>query len=85
MTADTIYNVVRLSYYLLQNAKIQQQAIGLGGRVTYLNELPAGWQSQREDSAGAGAGRQGGGGGGRRLGPVEGREWVYWAQTIPVD
>jgi hypothetical protein len=20
-----------------------------------------------------------------RLGPVEGREWVYWAQTIPVD
>ena len=84
MTGNTVYNVVRTSYYLLQNAKVQQQAMALGGAVTYLNEIRMGPQGAGE--ANAGTGRQGGGGGGgQRLGPVEGREWVYWAQTTPLD
>jgi len=84
MTGNTVYNVVRTSYYLLQNAKIQQQAMGLRGTVTYLNEIRMGPRGAGDASTGAG--RQGGrGGGGQQLGPVEGREWVYWAQTIPVD
>lgn len=83
MTGTTVYDVVRTSYYMLQNAKIQQQALALRGKVTYLSEVRMG----PGGAAGAtgGAGRGGGGGGGGQLGPVEGREWVYWAQTIPVD
>ena len=90
MTGNTVYNVVRTSYYMLQNAKIEQQALGLRGKVAYLNEIRNGPQGAGEANAGGGrqggAGRQGGrGGGGGQLGPVEGREWVYWAQTTPVN
>ena len=91
MTGRSIYNVVGSSYQLRQNARIQQQAMALRGRVSYLNEMPVPPEPQGEGAANAGAGPQGGGGGGRggggggqQLGPPEGRDWVYWAQTIPV-
>ena len=87
VTGNTVYNVVRSAYHMRQNAKIQQQAMALGGTVTYLNEIRMGPQGAGD--ANAGTGRQGGGGrgggGGQQLGPVEGREWVYWAQTTPLD
>jgi len=60
-------------------------------------DQPFGGGAQGEGGANAGAGPQGGGGrggggraggggggGGQQLGPPEGRDWVYWAQTIPV-
>ena len=89
MTGATVYNVVRSAYHMRQNARIQQQAIALGGTVAYVNEIRMGPQGAGD--ANAGDGRQGGGGGGRgggggqQLGPVEGREWVYWAQTVRLD
>jgi len=82
MTGRSIYNLVGTSYQLRQNARIQQQAIALRGRVTHLNDMPVPPQPQGEGNAGGG--RQGGAGG-QQLGPPEGRDWVYWAQTIPVD
>jgi ribulose-5-phosphate 4-epimerase/fuculose-1-phosphate aldolase len=89
MTGRSIYNVVGTSYQLRQNARIQQQAMGLRGKVNYLVDMPFGPAPQGEGGANAGAGPQGGGrggggGGGQQLGPPEGRDWVYWAQTIPV-
>lgn len=88
MTGRSIYNVVGSSYQLRQNARIQQQVMALRGRVSYLNENPVSPEPQGEGAANAGAGPQGGGrggrGGGQQLGPPEGRDWVYWAQTIPV-
>jgi HCOMODA/2-hydroxy-3-carboxy-muconic semialdehyde decarboxylase len=88
MTGRSIYNVVGSSYQLRQNARIQQQIMGLRGKVSYLNENPVAPEPQGE-GGNAGAGPQGGGrggrgGGGQQLGPPEGRDWVYWAQTIPV-
>jgi ribulose-5-phosphate 4-epimerase/fuculose-1-phosphate aldolase len=94
MTGRSIYNVVGSSYQLRQNARIQQQAMALRGRVSYLNDMPVPPEPQGEAAANAGGGPQGdgggrggggrGGGGGQQLGPPEGRDWVYWAQTIPV-
>lgn len=91
MTGRSIYNVVGQSYQLRQNARIQQQVMSLRGRVSYLNENPVPADQGGEGGANAGAGPQGGGGGrggggggGQQLGPPEGRDWVYWAQTIPV-
>ena len=92
MTGRSIYNLVGSSYQLRQNARIQQQVMALRGRVSYLNERPVPPEPQGEGGANAGAGPQGGGrggggrggGGGQQLGPPEGRDWVYWAQTIPV-
>ena len=92
MTGRSIYNVVGTSYQLRQNARIQQQVMALRGRVSYLNDMPVPAEPQGEGGGNAGAGAQGGGGGrggrggggGQQLGPPEGRDWVYWAQTIPV-
>jgi ribulose-5-phosphate 4-epimerase/fuculose-1-phosphate aldolase len=88
MTGRSIYNVVGSSYQLRQNARIQQQAMALRGKVTHLNDMPVPPEPQGEGGGNAGAGPQGGGrggrGGGPQLGPPEGRDWVYWAQTIPV-
>jgi ribulose-5-phosphate 4-epimerase/fuculose-1-phosphate aldolase len=87
MTGRSIYNVVGTSYQLRQNARIQQQAMSLRGKVTYLNER-VGAPKPAQGEEGNGGGPQGGGGrgggGGQQLGPPEGRDWVYWAQTIPV-
>jgi len=89
MTGRSIYNVVGSSYQLRQNARIQQQVMSLRGKVSYLNENPVPSESQGEGGGNDGAGPQGGGRGrggrgGQQLGPPEGRDWVYWAQTIPV-
>jgi HCOMODA/2-hydroxy-3-carboxy-muconic semialdehyde decarboxylase len=89
MTGRSIYNVVGSSYQLRQNARIQQMAMALRGRVSYLNDMPVPPAPQGEAAANAGGGPQGGGGGrggggGQQLGPPEGRDWVYWAQTISV-
>jgi HCOMODA/2-hydroxy-3-carboxy-muconic semialdehyde decarboxylase len=94
MTGRSIYNVAGSSYQLRQNARIQQQAMALRGRVSYLNENPVPPEPQGEGGnagagpqrggGGRGGGGRGGGGGGQQLGPPEGRDWVYWAQTIPV-
>ncbi|MGE3840674.1 MAG: class II aldolase/adducin family protein [Vicinamibacterales bacterium] len=81
MTGRSIYNVVGSSYQLRQNARIQQMAISLRGRVTTLPVAPA---ATAANAANAGAGPQGGGGG-QQLGPPEGRDWVYWAQTTSLD
>jgi HCOMODA/2-hydroxy-3-carboxy-muconic semialdehyde decarboxylase len=85
MTGRSIYNLVGTSYQLRQNARIQQQAMALRGTVTHLNDKPV---PQGEGNPNAGAGPQGGRGGrgGQpQLGPPEGRDWVYWAQTIPLE
>lgn len=81
MTGATLYNVVRSAYHMRQNAIIQQQAIELRGTVAYVTEIrmPTGQQEITDADGG------GGGGGGGQLGPVEGREWVYWVQTTPLD
>ncbi|NOT25012.1 MAG: class II aldolase/adducin family protein [Acidobacteria bacterium] len=86
MARPSIYNLTGNAYQLRQNARIQLQAMGLKGRVTYLNEVLAAPAPPAEAAANAGGGPQGGGGGGggQQLGPPEGRDWVYWAQTIPV-
>jgi ribulose-5-phosphate 4-epimerase/fuculose-1-phosphate aldolase len=89
MTGRSIYNVVGQSYQLRQNARIQQQVMALRGRMSYLNERPVPPEPQGEGGNGGGGrqgggGGRGGGGGGQQLGPPEGRDWVYWAQTIPV-
>ena len=87
MTGRSIYNVVGQSYQLRQNARIQQQIMALRGRVSYLNENPVPPAPQGDGEGNAGGGPQGGargGRGGQQLGPPEGRDWVYWAQTIPV-
>jgi hypothetical protein len=87
MTGRSVYNVVGSSYQLRQNARIQQQVMSLRGKVSYLNENPFSAEPQGEGGGNAGAGPQGGGRGrgrGQQLGPPEGRDWVYWAQTIPV-
>ena len=88
MTGRSIYNVVGSTYQLRQNARIQQLALALRGKVTHLNDNPVPPEPQG-GGANAGAGPQGagggrGGGGGQQLGPPEGRDWVYWAQTIPI-
>lgn len=87
MTAASIYNLADRTYQLKQNAKIQAQALALRGKVTYLADLP-----QAPVAAAANQGRQGGQGGqggqapgGPQLGPPEGRAWVYWAETTPID
>jgi ribulose-5-phosphate 4-epimerase/fuculose-1-phosphate aldolase len=87
MTGRSIYNLVGTSYQLRQNARIQQQAMALRGKVTPLNDIPVPPEPPGEGNANAGAGPQGGRGGrgGQQLGPPEGRDWVYWAQTIPLD
>jgi ribulose-5-phosphate 4-epimerase/fuculose-1-phosphate aldolase len=94
MTGRSIYNVVGQSYQLRQNARIQQLAMALRGKMSYLVDMPFGRGGEGGGNAGAGpqgggggrggGGRGGGGGGGQQLGPPEGRDWVYWAQTIPV-
>lgn len=85
MTGRSVYNVVGSSYQLRQNARIQRMAIALRGKVAHLLDTPVPPEPQTQATANAGAGPQGGGGGGQQLGPREGRDWVYWAQTTPLD
>ena len=91
VTAASIYNLADRAYAVTQNAKIQQQAIGLRGKVTYLADLPAPPGAGGEgEEAGRGGRGQGNGQGGQaqgaqQLGPPEGRAWVYWADNVKLE
>ena len=91
VTAASIYNLADRAYQVLQNAKIQQQAIGLRGKVTYLADLPAPPGAGGDGEEGGRGGRgQGNGQGGQaqaaqQLGPPEGRAWVYWADNVKLE
>jgi HCOMODA/2-hydroxy-3-carboxy-muconic semialdehyde decarboxylase len=76
LTARSIYNLVDQAYQLRMNAKIQQQAIALRGKVAHLNDLPvAPAHAQTNESQQPPA----------LLGPPEGRAWIYWSQNVSVD
>lgn len=89
MTAGSVYNLADRAYQVKQNAKIQAQAMALRGKVTFLVDLPqpavaAAANEGGRGGRGAGQGGQGGQGG-QQLGPVEGRAWVYWVETTPIN
>jgi ribulose-5-phosphate 4-epimerase/fuculose-1-phosphate aldolase len=79
LTARSIYNLVDNAYQLRQNAKIQQQAIALRGKVTHLNDLPVQPEPANE------GGRGGRGAQAAPLGPPEGRSWIYWSQNVSLE
>jgi HCOMODA/2-hydroxy-3-carboxy-muconic semialdehyde decarboxylase len=73
LTGGSIYSLVDQAYQLRQNAIIQRQSIGLGGRVAYLNERPAEPVQPNEPQQAA------------PTGPPEGRSWIYWSQNVSLD
>ncbi len=73
LTAPSVYELTNRAYSLRLNARIQQQAVALRGKVTYLDDM-------RVPGAPANAP-----GGNAPLGPPEGRAWVYWSQNVSVD
>ena len=83
MTAGSIYNLVDRTYQVKQNAKIQAQALALRGKVTYLADLPQAAVATAANEGGRGG--QGGQAPAQQLGPPEGRAWVYWAETTPIN
>ena len=89
ITAGSIYNLADRAYQVKQNAKIQQQAIALRGKVTYLADLPSAGGGESEQAGrrgrGQGNGQAGQGQGGQQLGPPEGRAWVYWADNVKLE
>jgi HCOMODA/2-hydroxy-3-carboxy-muconic semialdehyde decarboxylase len=90
LASRSIYNLVDQAYALRMNASIQQQALGLRGKVTYLNEvLPSSEPAGEGEGRGEGRGRGGQRGAqppqGATLGPPEGRAWVYWSQNVSRD
>jgi hypothetical protein len=70
----SIYNLVDRAFQVRQNALVQQQALALRGKVTYLVDLPQSAAARREPPAPAAPAQQ--------LGPPEGRDWVYWAENV---
>ena len=90
VTSSSIYNLADRAYQVKQNAKIQQQAIALRGKMTYLADLPAPPGGGEGEEAGRGGRGQGNGAGGQgqggqQLGPPEGRAWVYWAENVKLE
>jgi len=75
LAAGSIYNLVDRAYALRQNARIQQQAIALRGKVAYLNERPV--PPPPAPTTGQPPAAQ--------LGPPEGRAWVYWSQNVSLE
>ena len=73
LTGGSIYTLVDRAYQLRQNARIQQQAIALRGKVAYLNERPAEPVQPSEPAPPA------------PTGPPEGRAWIYWSENVTVD
>ena len=73
LTGSSLHDVVARAYQLRMNAKIQQQVIALGGKVTYLDHpeevpFPARPAVPRES--------------GSDVGDI--RAWEYWKQLIVV-
>jgi hypothetical protein len=62
------------AFQVRQNALVQQQALALRGKVTYLVDLPQPAAARREPPAPAAPAQH--------LGPPEGRGWVYWAENV---
>jgi HCOMODA/2-hydroxy-3-carboxy-muconic semialdehyde decarboxylase len=92
MTAGSVYNLADRVYQVKQDAKIQAQALALRGKVNYLVDLPQPAVAAAADEGGGGRGGRGQGNGqggqgqgGQQLGPPEGRAWVYWVETTPID
>jgi ribulose-5-phosphate 4-epimerase/fuculose-1-phosphate aldolase len=74
LTGASLQDLVARAYNLRMNAVIQQQAIALGGKITYLDgqsPAPASAPSAPSASTAAGGGYN--------------RSWEYWKQIIPVD
>jgi ribulose-5-phosphate 4-epimerase/fuculose-1-phosphate aldolase len=70
LTASSLQDLVSRAYNLRQNARILQQAIALGGKITYLDEQPPAPASTAAPAP-AGGGYN--------------RAWEYWKQIIPVN
>ena len=74
ITDTSVYGLVSRAYNLRMNALIQQQAISLGGKITYLEGQPAATQpAQPVVPTGNGGGRG------------ADRSWEYWLRTLPLD
>ena len=86
VTSASIYNLADRAYQVKQNAKIQAQAMALRGKVNFLVDLPqpAGAEAANEGGRG-GRGQGAAQGGGPQLGPPEGRAWIYWEETTPIN
>jgi HCOMODA/2-hydroxy-3-carboxy-muconic semialdehyde decarboxylase len=76
LTGRSIYNLVDQAYQLRMNAKIQQQAVALRGKVTHLNDLPVPPEPAQTNQPPQPP---------ALLGPPEGRAWVYWSQNVSLD
>ena len=81
ITAGSIYNLSDRAFQLRQNAKIEQQALALRGKVTWLAELPVAAASAPAPAPAPPAPAQPA----QQLGPPEGRAWVYWAGNVSLD
>ena len=68
LTGASLQDLVSRAYNLRMNARIQQQAIALGGKVAYLDEQPAAPAAASTTPANGGYNRA----------------WEYWKQIIPV-
>ena len=73
VTDSSLYGLVSRAYNLRVNAIIQQQAISLGGRISYLDGQAATTQSQPVVLTGDGGGRG------------ADRSWEYWLRVLPVN
>jgi HCOMODA/2-hydroxy-3-carboxy-muconic semialdehyde decarboxylase len=73
LTSSSLYELVNRAYQLRQNARIQQQAIALRGKVAYLDDKPAPAEPATDQAQAA------------PLGPPEGRAWVYWSQNVTLE
>ena len=75
LTGSSLYQLMYGAYALRMNARIQQQAIALGGTVAHLDDVPV--APPPPPPAGQPPPVQ--------LGPPEGRDWVYWRENISLD
>ena len=73
ITDSSLYGLVSRAYNLRVNAIIQQQAISLGGRISYLDGQSAATQAQPVIPTGDGGGRG------------ADRSWEYWLRVLPVN
>lgn len=75
LTDSSLYGLMYGAYALRMNAKIQQQAIALGGTVAHLDDNPV--APPPPPPPGQAPPPQ--------LGPPEGRDWIYWTENIALD
>jgi HCOMODA/2-hydroxy-3-carboxy-muconic semialdehyde decarboxylase len=73
ITDSSVYGLVSRAYNLRVNAIIQQQAISLGGKISYLDGQAVTTQSQPVGPTGNGGGRG------------ADRTWEYWLRVLPIN